>query len=181
MVRRIFVIGACAACCAGLAGLAAGQPKSATQGVVTSAAAKGEASKEPQIKRRPLAADEAAGLELKRQQLAEKEAALAVKEEELKRLSAVIDSRIKDLEVRKKALDESLKVKKKVDSERYQKMLKVYKGLKSDQAAGLMDKLDADVAIEMLSQMDKKTIVKLIPFLNQPRVLQWTMDQVKAR
>jgi flagellar motility protein MotE (MotC chaperone) len=181
MTRRLFAIIALSACGAGLAGLAAGQPKSETQSAVTSATAKGAAVKEQPLKRRSMAADEAAGLELKRQQLAEKEAALAVKEEELKRLSAVIDNRIKELEIRKKALDESLKIKKKVDSERYQKMLKVYKSLKPDQAAGLMDKLEEDIAIEMLSQMDKKTIVKLVPFLNQPRVLKWTMEQVKTR
>lgn len=181
MGRRIFIFLAIAGWCAVIAEFASGEAKPATQAAVTSSSARGvQASKGTQSQHK-VAGDEAAGLELKRQQLTEKEAALAVKEQELKRLSAVLDSRIKDLEARKKALDESLKAKKKVDSERYQKMLKVYKSLKPDQAAGLMDKLEADVAIEMLSQMDKKTIVKLVPYLNQPRVLQWTMDQVKAR
>jgi len=119
-------------------------------------------------------ADDAAALELKRQQLAEREAALKAKEAALNRLSATLDSRVEELNAAKKGIEASLVVKKKQDDERYKKMIKIYKGLKPEQASELLNKLDEKMVIEMLNQMDQKTAVKLIPFITQPRVLEWT-------
>ena len=118
--------------------------------------------------------DDAASLELKRQQLADREAALRAKEEALNKLSATLDARVAELNAAKKAIEASLISKKKQDQERYKKMIKIYKGLKAEQAGALLDKLDAKMVIEMLDQMDQKTAVKLIPFISQPRVLEWT-------
>ena len=119
-------------------------------------------------------ADDAASLEAKRQQLAEKEAALKAKEEGLRKLSAVLDARVVELNAAKKGLEGAIVAKKKQDEERYKKMIKIYKGLKADQAGALLNKLDDKMVIEMLNQMDQKTAVKLIPFISQPRVLEWT-------
>jgi len=119
-------------------------------------------------------ADDSAALDAKRQQLAEKEAALRAKEEALRKLSATLDARVVELNAAKKGLEGALVAKKKQDDERYKKMLKIYKGLKADQAGALLNKLDDKMVIEMLNQMDQKTAVKLIPFINQPRVLEWT-------
>jgi flagellar protein FlbB len=119
-------------------------------------------------------ADDAASLELKRQQLAEREAALKAKEEALTKLSATLDARVAELNAAKKGIDASLSAKKKQDDERYKKMVKIYKGLKPDQAGDLLNKLDSKMVIELLNRMDQKTAIKLIPFINQPRVLEWT-------
>ena len=121
-----------------------------------------------------LGSDEVASLDAKRQQLADKEAALKAKEEALRKLSAVLDARVAELNAAKKGLEGALVAKKKQDDERYKKMIKIYKGLKADQAGALLDKLDSKMVIEMLNQMDQKTAVKLIPFISQPRVLEWT-------
>ncbi|QWV97121.1 hypothetical protein KP003_18345 [Geomonas nitrogeniifigens] len=117
---------------------------------------------------------EAAALEAKRQQLAQKEAALAAKEAALNQLSAKLDARVAELNAAKKGIEESLTAKKKQDDDRYKKMIKIYKGLKPDEAGTLLNKLDEKMVIQMLNQMDQKTAVKLIPFINQPRVLEWT-------
>jgi flagellar protein FlbB len=119
-------------------------------------------------------AGEAASLEAKRQQLAQKEAALNAKEAALNQLSAKLDARVAELNAAKKGIEESLVVKKKQDDERYKKMIKIYKGLKPQEAADLLNKLDEKMVILMLNQMDQKTAVKLIPFITQPRVLEWT-------
>ena len=119
-------------------------------------------------------ADDSASLDLKRQQLAEKEAALKAKEEALGKLSATLDARVIELNAAKKGLEGALVAKKKQDDERYKKMIKIYKGLKADQAGALLNKLDDKLVIEMLNQMDQKTAIKLIPYINQPRVLEWT-------
>lgn len=119
-------------------------------------------------------ANDAAALEAKRQQLAQKEAQLQAKEAALKQLSAQLDARVKELNLAKKGIEESLVAKKKQDDERYKKMIKIYKGLKPQDAADLLNKLDDKIVIEMLNLMDQKTAVKLIPLLTQPRVLEWT-------
>lgn len=117
---------------------------------------------------------EIAALEAKRQQLAQKEAALNAKEAALNQLSAKLDARVAELNAAKKGIEESLTAKKQQDDERYKKMIKIYKGLKPEEAGNLLNKLDEKMLIQMLNQMDQKTAVKLIPFINQPRVLEWT-------
>ncbi len=118
--------------------------------------------------------DEFAALEIRRRQLAEKEAALAAKEQELKKLAVKLDARLAEINAVKKSLDESVKAKRQEMNERYKRMLKIYKGLKPEEAGKLMDKLDEDTVIGMLNQMDQKTAIKLIPYLNQPRVIKWS-------
>ncbi len=74
-----------------------------------------EAGKEnPPVGQQPMNATRAAREEkalqdARRQQLAEKEAALAAKEQELKKLSAKLEAQVKALEDSKKRLDDSLK------------------------------------------------------------------------
>lgn len=125
--------------------------------------------------------DEAAVLEKQRQQLMEKEEALKAKEEQLKKLSASLESRIKELNAARQAMEGALQTRKKQENDRFKKILKVYKGLRPEEAGKLMDKLDETLAIEMLNQMDLKTAVKLIPYLNQPRVLKWTRENLVGR
>ena len=122
-------------------------------------------------------AEESAAVEIRRQQLVEREAAMAAKEQELKKAAAGLDAKLKELAELKKAFDEAMKQKKAealARQERYKKMLKVYRGLKPAEAGKLIDNLEEDLAIEMLNQMDQKTAIKLIPYLNQPRVIKWT-------
>lgn len=129
------------------------------------------------------AGDEAEGLELKRQQLAEREAALNAKEQELKKLTASLDTRIREVNSLKKSLEDALAARKKIENERngerYTKMLKLFKKLRPEESAKLVDKLDEDVAIEMLNRLDQKTTVKLIPYLSQPRVLKWARENLQ--
>lgn len=126
------------------------------------------------------AREEKAIQDARRQLLAEKEAALAAKEQELNKLGAKLDSQIKALEDSKKRLDESLKAQKKGQDEKRKKMIAFFKKMKAEQAGQLMNKLDETQVISMLDQMDTKTVIKLVPFLNQPRVLKWINDNLKG-
>lgn len=128
-------------------------------------------------------AEESAAVEIRRQQIVERESALAAKEQELKKASSGLDAKLKELAELKKALDEAMKQKRAealARQERYKKMLKIYRGLKPAEAGKLIDNLEEDLAIEMLNQMDQKTAIKLIPYLNQPRVLKWTRLNLKV-
>jgi len=112
--------------------------------------------------------------------LLEREAALSLKEQELQRLGETLDARIKQLEEARKGMETALEKKKKDDAEKYAKMLKVYKSLRPEAAAALLDGLDEDIALEMLDRMDQKTAAKLIPLMNRARVLKWTRQNLKG-
>ncbi|HIJ81947.1 MAG TPA: hypothetical protein HPP76_09605 [Desulfuromonadales bacterium] len=121
----------------------------------------------------------------RRQKLTEKEAALAAKEQELKKLSTRLDAQIKALEESRKKLDDSLKAqteadKKKLD-EKVLKMVKLFKTMKGEQAGKMIDSLQEDLALSLLSKLDIKTVAKLSPYINQPRVVKWVTDNLQQK
>ena len=143
------------------------------------------ANKVPSKDVQPISASRAAREEkaiqdARRQQLADKEAALAAKELEQKKMGAKLDAQIKLQEDTRKRLDESFKTQKKVQDEKLKKMIGMFKKMKAEQAGLLMDKLDEGKVIAMLNQMDTKTVIKLIPYLKQPRVLKWINENLKG-
>ena len=131
------------------------------------------------------AREEKALQDARRQQLAEKEAVLDAKEQELKKLSAKLEAQVKALEDSKKRMDDSLKAQseaqKKKHDEKIQKMVKLFKAMKSEQAGKMIDTLKEDLALSLLSRMDTKTVAKLAPFISQPRVIKWVTDNLQAK
>ncbi|GAM09694.1 hypothetical protein OR1_01974 [Geobacter sp. OR-1] len=129
-------------------------------------------------------AEELQGLEKRRQQLMEKEAALAAKEQELNRLAASLESRIKELNAAQKALETTLNEKKKREAEqasaKYMKMFKLLKAMRPEEAAKIMDKLDEPVAIGLLERYDQKTVLKLAKYISQPRLLKWIKENLQT-
>jgi flagellar motility protein MotE (MotC chaperone) len=150
-----------------------------------------EAGKEaPQGQQQPFSASHAAREEkaiqdARRQQLTEKEAALAAKEQELKNLSAKLEAQVKALEESKKRVDESMKARsaaqKKQQDEKVQKMVKLFKTIRGEQAGQLIDSLHEDLALALLNRLDTKTVAKLAPFINQPRVVKWISENLQGK
>lgn len=147
----------------------------------------GDAAKETGTAPQPLSAsrvarEEKALQDARRQQLADKEAALAVKELELKKLSAKLDAQLRSIEESRKRLDDSMTVKasaqKKLQDEKLLKMVKLFKTLKGEQAGKFIDSLQENMALTLLSRMDTKAVAKLAPFISQPRVLKWITDNL---
>ncbi len=124
--------------------------------------------------------EQARALETSRLQMLEKEAALHAKELELQRLSASIDKQIKELDSARKAMELTIAGQHKESAERAKRVLKIYKSLKPEEAAKLMNALEEELTLAMLDQLDKKTVTKLIPLLTQPRVLEWTRENFPA-
>ena len=131
------------------------------------------------------AREEKAIQDARRLQLAEKEAAVAAKEEELKKLSAKIEAQIKSLEDSKKRLDEGIKVQnaaqKKLQDEKMQKMVKLFKTLRGEQAGQMISNLQEPLALALLSRLDTKTVAKLAPYINQPRVVKWVSENLQGK
>lgn len=131
------------------------------------------------------AREERAIQDARRQQLSEKEAALAVKEEELKKLAARVDAQLKVLEATKKSYDDLIKNeeerRKQAHSERVNKMVLLFKTLKAPQAADLLDKMEEAEAKLVLDRLDIKIVAKLVPNLNQPRTIRWVNENLRKR
>lgn len=124
------------------------------------------------------AREEKALQDARRQQLDEKEAALAAKEQELKKLSSKLEAQVKALEESKKRLDESLKQKKKTLDEKRKRMLALLKKMRPEQAGQYLGKMEEVSVISILNDLDNKMILKLMPYLNQPMVLKWIKDNL---
>jgi flagellar motility protein MotE (MotC chaperone) len=131
------------------------------------------------------AREEKAIQDARRQKIVEKEAALAAKEEELKKLAAKIENQLKTLEDTKKKYDEIMKTQaeqqKKLQGEKIAKMAKLFKTVKAEQAGKLMDGLPEQDAIILLDRLDTKTVAKLVPHINQPRLLKWIDDNLNIK
>ncbi len=138
----------------------------------------GTAASQQPINATRAAREEKALQDARRQQLAEKEAALAAKEQELKKLSAKIEAQVKALEESKKRLDESLKQKKKTLDEKRKRMLALLKKMRPEQAGQFLGKMDEVAVVSILNDLDNKMILKLLPYLNQPMVLKWIKENL---
>lgn len=114
----------------------------------------------------------------RRQQLAEKEAALSAKEQELKKLGARLEAQAKAMEESKKRLDDSLKQKKKTLDEKRKRMLTLLKKMRPEQAGQFLGKMEEGSVVAILNDLDNKMILKLMPYLNQPMVLKWIKENL---
>ena len=114
----------------------------------------------------------------RRQQLAEKEAVLTAKEQELKKLGAKLEAQVKALEESKKQLDESLKQKKKIQDDKRKRMLALLKKMRPEQAGQFLGKMEEVAVISILTDLDNKMLLKLMPYLNQPMVLKWIKENL---
>ena len=114
----------------------------------------------------------------RRQQLAEKEAVLAAKELELKKLGAKLEEQAKAFEESKKRLDESLKQKKLILNDKRKRMLALLKKMRPEQAGQFLGKMEEVAVISILTDLDNKMILKLMPYLNQPMVLKWIKENL---
>ena len=174
-----------------VAGLALGiLVQDSSHAVAESGATPGKAPEAPQGQQQPFSASHAAREEkaiqdARRQQLTEKEAALAAKEQELKKLSAKLEAQVKALEESRKRVDDSVKARssaqKKQQDEKVQKMVKLFKTMRGEQAGQLIDSLHEDLALALLNRLDTKTVAKLAPFINQPRVVKWISENLQGR
>jgi flagellar motility protein MotE (MotC chaperone) len=144
----------------------------------------GQGSQQP-ISASRAAREEKAIQDARRQQLAEKEAAVAAKEQELKKLSAKIEAQIRSLEESKKRLDEGIKTQnaaqKKQQDDKMQKMVKLFKTMRGEQAGQMINSLQEPLALALLSRLDTKTVAKLAPFINQPRVVRWVTENLQGK
>ncbi len=120
--------------------------------------------------------DDADPLAAAKKALAAREAQVAQRESAVAAREASLNARAQQLDNEQKTIDASKKAELQVGNDRIKKTLKVYKALRPEEAAKLLDKMDEKTVIEILNALDQRKDVKLIPYLNQPRVLKWTKE-----
>ena len=60
-----------------------------------------------------------------------------------------------------------------------QKMVKLFKTMRGEQAGKMIYSLKEDLALALLSRLDTKTVAKLAPFISQPRVVKWVTENLQ--
>ncbi len=131
------------------------------------------------------AREEQAIQDARRQQLADREAALAIKEEELQKLGDKVEARLKELEEAKSKYDAMIKSEEErqthAESENVAKMVKLFRTMKADETAQLLDNMNEREVRLLLDRLDTKTLSKLVPNLNQPRTIRWVNENLSQR
>jgi flagellar motility protein MotE (MotC chaperone) len=78
------------------------------------------------------------------------------REESLQLLQNRIEEKLSTLQILRKEISELLKEKDSFEEQRYEHLVKVYEGMKPEDAAILVEKLHEDTAIQLLSRMKSK-------------------------
>lgn len=101
--------------------------------------------------------------------LVERSQALDAKEEELRRMEAEIakqkidlEKKIADLEAARNQISSELGEKVKVDESRIDTLVQLYTNMKPPQASKVIETIDEDLAIEVLSRMKKKSAADIM-------------------
>ncbi len=116
-----------------------------------------------------LSLDDVSGFELlekKRREVDEKEAALKRKEEELSILKKDIEGKLAKLSELQDQVQKSLDSMKQQGDARLKHVVGAYSAMKPNKAAGLIEKLDDDVALQILSAMKSKDVGGILSFVN---------------
>jgi flagellar motility protein MotE (MotC chaperone) len=94
-----------------------------------------------------------------------REQELARLEEELQKQKLEIEGRLQRLTEVRDDISKLLSERVKVDQERVGKLVEFYSSMKPQQAATIMEKIDEDLAVEILGQMKKKNAAEIINLL----------------
>jgi flagellar motility protein MotE (MotC chaperone) len=104
-------------------------------------------------------------LERQREELARREERLQRREADLTNLSADVEARLEQLARLKEELKSLLVERDKRRNKQIKLLVQVYSNMKAEKAAGLIDKLDDQVVVEIFSQMPSENAGKILSFV----------------
>ena len=105
-------------------------------------------------------------IENKRRDLAAKEEELRSKEQELTVLKKDIEEKLDKLSQLQGQIQKNLEAVKQKDDARLKHLVGAYSAMKPVKAAGLIEKLDDEVALQILSSMKSKDVGNILSFVN---------------
>jgi flagellar motility protein MotE (MotC chaperone) len=83
--------------------------------------------------------------------------------------NTILDVQRRELELLKVEVDNLLKQKKALESERIAKLAKIYDGMKAQEVAAMMNNLDDDTVVAVLLRMSTRNAAKVLGLLNPER------------
>jgi flagellar motility protein MotE (MotC chaperone) len=94
--------------------------------------------------------------------LAERERQLRKREETLGLLQKQIEAKLASLEVLRKEIGELLLEKAAFEDQRFAHLVKVYEGMRPEEAASLVERLQEETAVRLFTQMKGKKVSKIL-------------------
>ncbi|MBF0274436.1 MAG: hypothetical protein HQK84_04300 [Nitrospinae bacterium] len=111
--------------------------------------------------------------ELKERQksLEEKEMELKNKESQIKTIESSIDTKLADMQTLKNQLEELITMRKDLGEKNIKQLVKVYESMKPAEAAIVIEKLEEDIAVQVLKRMLGKKAGKILDVMNPAKTV----------
>ena len=116
---------------------------------------------------------------LKKAELEEKDKKLAKKESELKAIQEDINNKINKLTQLRDEIRAEIERKTAMEDQKYKHLIKVFSTMKPQNAAGLIEKLDKHLAIELLSKMKGDDVGQILSYVDIDKAAQISEGLVK--
>ena len=101
-------------------------------------------------------------IEEKEQNLKKREDSLKKKEDQLKLLTAEIEKKLSEIKKAQGRIEELVTLRSDLVEKSIKQLVKVYSSMKAAEAASLVEKLDKDITIQILSRMKGKDAGKIL-------------------
>lgn len=105
-------------------------------------------------------------LQERQARLEEREKQLAAQEESLRALQQQLEEKLATLAMLRKEIGELVAAKEAFEEKRFEHLVKVYEGMKPEEVASLIQRLNEDTAVKLFYQMKKKKVSQVLGFLS---------------
>jgi flagellar motility protein MotE (MotC chaperone) len=105
-------------------------------------------------------------LQERQARLDEREKQLAAQEEALRALQRQLEEKLATLGILRKEIGELIEAKEAFEEKRFEHLVKVYEGMKPEEVASLIQRLNEDTAVKLFYQMKKKKVSQVLGFLH---------------
>jgi flagellar motility protein MotE (MotC chaperone) len=104
-------------------------------------------------------------LEERKAQLDQREQQLVVREKELQTLQQRLEDKIATLALLRRELEDLMREKEAFEEKRLEHLVKIYSGMKPEEAAPLIERLHEDTAVKVFYQMKEKKVGQILAFI----------------
>ncbi|HUU51253.1 MAG TPA: hypothetical protein VMW81_09910 [Nitrospinota bacterium] len=120
-------------------------------------------------------------IEKERMVLLKKEEDIKKEKKILKDIKDDVDKRIAKLKTLRLELEGLLEKLEKRDEEKFRHLVKVYEGMRPEEAGPLISTLREDIAIRIFSGMNNKKAAKILPFIEPEKAIKISEAMIKKR
>lgn len=115
--------------------------------------------------------------EVRKKELDQKEEELKRKEDRLKTMERDLEEKIEELKRVQLRIDQQVTLRKDLEQQGILKLAKVYEGMPAEEAAKLIETMDRDVAVQVLSNMRGRQAGKILASVN-PEIASRISEQI---